>query len=320
MPGKFEKYYRIFVLLLIVVLFWSLWAQAQTTNTNSEPSITNAAPTWVAGVEHWDERRLTFGLDRIPVLREWQLLGEPLWKYVASLIFIMLALAATKLLDQIAFVWLKKFAGRTATKIDDLLLELLHGPIKVIAFVILLHIGLSIFDWSPKVKIWFSKSLILVVAISLTYLGLKTVDSFLEAWRRRVAHEADRKFNDQLFSILRKSLNIFIIIVAVLVTASNIGINITAAITSLSIGGLAIGLAAQDTLANLFGAIAVFADKPFRIGDQIKVPDAEGVVEEVGMRSTKVRSPEGHLIAVPNKAMANATIANFTKRTSIKTT
>src|SRR5205807_930518 len=136
----------------------------------------------------------------------------------------------------------------------------------------------------------------------------------------RTHHEGDHKFNTQLFSILRKSLNTFVVIVAVLVTASNIGINITAAITSLSIGGLAVGLAAQDTLANLFGAIAIYGDKPFRVGDSIKLDVAEGVVETVGMRSTRVRHPEGYLISVPNKTMGNAAISNLTQRENIKTT
>jgi MscS family membrane protein len=141
----------------------------------------------------------------------------------------------------------------------------------------------------------------------------------LRIWRQRHAREADRKFNDQLFWVIRVSLNTFTIVVAILVTAQNMSIDITAAIASLSIGGLAVGLAAQDTLANLFGAVAVFVDKPFRVGDQIKLDGAEGVVETVGLRSTRVRNSEGHLIAVPNKTMGNATITNITQRPNIKT-
>jgi MscS family membrane protein len=189
----------------------------------------------------------------------------------------------------------------------------------VVAFVVLLHLGLTIFDWSETARAYFSKLLILIVAGSLTYLTLKIVNLLLEAWRQRTAHEADRKFNDQLFSIIRKSLNVFVIIVAVMVTAQNIGINITAAITSLSIGGLAVGLAAQDTLANLFGAVAVFADKPFRVGDHIKLADAEGTVEAVGMRSTRIRNLDGQLAVIPNKTVANAAVINISKRPSIKT-
>jgi MscS family membrane protein len=118
---------------------------------------------------------------------------------------------------------------------------------------------------------------------------------------------------------VRKSLHVFTILVAALVTAQNMGVNITAAITSLSIGGLAVGLAAQDTLANLFGAVAIFSDRPFQVGDQIKLEGAEGTVESVGLRSTRLRNPDGYLVAVPNKTMGNATITNMTERHSIKT-
>jgi MscS family membrane protein len=108
-------------------------------------------------------------------------------------------------------------------------------------------------------------------------------------------------------------------VVAVLVTLSNIGVNITAAIASLSIGGLAIGLAAQDTLANLFGAVAVFMDKPFRIGDRIKLDIVDGTVEAIGMRSTRVRTLDGFLASIPNKTVGNATIINIAGRPTIKT-
>jgi len=97
-------------------------------------------------------------------------------------------------------------------------------------------------------------------------------------------------------------------------------INITAALASLSIGGLAVGLAAQDTLANLFGAVAVYVDKPFRVGDQIRLDTTEGTVERVGMRSTRVRNTEGNLVAIPNKTVGNAVIINITERDTIKTT
>ena len=111
----------------------------------------------------------------------------------------------------------------------------------------------------------------------------------------------------------------FAVVIATLVTLDNIGVNITAAIASLSIGGLAIGLAAQDTLANLFGAVAVFMDKPFRIGDAIKLDNVTGTVESIGMRSTRVRTLDGHLAAIPNKTVGSATIINIAERATIKT-
>jgi MscS family membrane protein len=317
MAAKFNRVFRGIRWILLACWFWALWAGAQSTTNKPAAPATNSASTLVQDVERL--KPVTFDLDQFAPLREATFLGEPLWKYVASLIYVLLAFYAAKLIDWIARVWLKRMASRSVANVDEVLLELLHGPIKVVVFVVLLNIGLNIFDWSPRMRIYFSKGLILVVAASLTYLAIKVLDLLLNIWRRRHAREADGKFDDQLFSVIRTSLNTFVVVIAVLVTAQNMSIDITAAIASLSIGGLAVGLAAQDTLANLFGAMAVFVDKPFRVGDQIKLDGAEGIVETVGLRSTRIRNSEGHLIAVPNKTMGNATITNITQRPNIKT-
>jgi MscS family membrane protein len=122
-----------------------------------------------------------------------------------------------------------------------------------------------------------------------------------------------------LFPILRKTFKIFVVVVAVLVTSQNLGMNVTGLLASLSIGGLAVGLAAQDTLSNLFGAVAIFADKPFRVGDRILLDSIDGTVEAIGLRSTRVRNQDGYLVSIPNKNMASANIVNVSKRPNIKT-
>jgi MscS family membrane protein len=318
MTVKFETLFRGFILFFLILALGGMWAVAQTAETK-KATATNNPPFLGSPLERLEGYYLTFGLDRISLLTENSLLGEPLWKYVASLIYILLAFYVSKAIDFVTCVWLKKLAARTGVTLHKVLVEVLEGPIKIVAFVVLLNIGLSVFDWSARVSMFLSKGFVLIVAVSLTYLAIKIVNLLMDLWRARAAHEADRKFNDQLFSVLRKGLNTFIVILAILVAAQNLGINITAAITSLSIGALAVGLAAQDTLANLFGAVAVFADKPFRIGDQIKLDAIEGVVEDVGLRSTRVRNPEGHVVAIPNKMIGNAAITNMTRRASIKT-
>jgi MscS family membrane protein len=262
---------------------------------------------------------LTFGLDRVSILNRYRFFGIPLWQFVASLIYIFLAFYVSKFLDFLTRVWLKKWAQKTATTFDDLLLDLLNGPVKIIAFVIFLRIGLEVFIWPPIVQTVLSKGFTIVVAWTLTYMALKFIDLVLGYWKQRTKPDGDRTFEEQLFPIIRKSLKVFTIIVGVLVTLDNIGVNITAAIASLSIGGLAIGLAAQDTLANLFGAVAVFVDKPFRIGDRIQLDGVDGTVEAIGMRSTRVRNLDGYLVTIPNKTMGNATITNITRRPTIKT-
>jgi MscS family membrane protein len=237
----------------------------------------------------------------------------------SRLVYIFLAFYVSKFLDYLTRVWLKKWAERTSTKFDDLILELLNGPIKVVAFMIFLRIGLDVFAWPATVQKFLTKGFTVIVAISLTYMVLKFIDLLLNFWRQRAAGKEDEEFNKQLFPIIRKSLKIFVIVVATLVTLDNLDVNITAAIASLSIGGLAVGLAAQDTLANLFGAVAVFLDKPFKIGDRIQIENVDGAVESIGLRSTRVRNLDGHLVTIPNKTMGNATIVNIAARERVKT-
>jgi len=316
MKMKSETLLRGWVILLLAAFAWAMWANAQSASKTNASATNQPA---LVTPEKFDQEYLSFGLDRVAALNDHRVLGHPVWKYVASLIYVLLAFSIAKLLDWITCVWLRKLAAKTETKLDDILLDLLRGPVKIIVFVIFLHIGLGFFQWPKVLQTYLSRALILVIAGALAYLGIKIVNAFLDLWRQRIAHETDRKFNDQLFAVIRKSINAFVVIVTILVTAQNIGINITAVITSLSIGGLAVGLAAQDTLANLFGAVAVYADKPFRVGDQVRIADTEGTVEAVGIRSTRLRNAEGHLVAIPNKTVGNAVITNVTRRASIKT-
>lgn len=255
---------------------------------------------------------INFGLNRVSWLRE-TVFGQPSWELLAALLYILVAYYVSKTLDYIVNTWLKKWASKTQTKLDDLLLEFLRGPIKVVTFVVLLHFGLELSSF-------LSKGLQILVGISLTYLLLKCVDMLVIYWRDRAGSPgSDHSFDQMLFPVIRKTFKVFIIIVATLATADNLGIHVGSILTSLSIGGLAIGLAAQDTLSNLFGAVAVLVDKPFRIGDRIKLDAVEGNVESIGLRSTRVRSLDGFLVTIPNKTMGNATIINISRRPTVKT-
>jgi len=261
---------------------------------------------------------LTFGLDRLEWL-QFSWLGNPLWQYVASLIFIVLAFYAAKSVDFIFRVQLKRLTARTKSTADDLLVDLARGPVKIITFVILLHVGLRVFAWPEWAAGFISNALTIAVAASITYCALKLVDVVMGVWRKRMESSENALLDKQLFPVISKSFKVFIIIVSTLVTTQNLGMNVTGLLASLSIGGLAVGLAAQDTLSNLFGAVALFADKPFRVGDRVQLDSIDGTVEAIGLRSTRIRNLDGHLVTVPNRTMANASLTNVSKRPNIKT-
>src|ERR1051325_2508999 len=178
MKAKFEWFFRAYCVVLALLLGWAVWASAQPAKTNP-PTATETNS--LGGLEKkltdleiaLEEHDLIFHFDKVDALRSFTVFGQPLWKYLSSLVFIFLAFYISKLLDFLTGVWLKKWAERTETRFDDLLLEALRGPVKVIAFVIFLHIGLGVFKWPQQVQVLLSKGLIVIVAFSLTYVSLK---------------------------------------------------------------------------------------------------------------------------------------------------
>jgi MscS family membrane protein len=316
MKMNWKKIYTSLLFTVAALFCLSGIALAQSVPATNAPAaaIALTADGRVQAPDTW----LTFGLDKVPALQS-SIGGNPLWQYLASLIYIVLAFYVSKLLDFLLRVQLKKLTRKSKTQLDDLVIDLARGPAKIVSFVILLHVGLRVFAWPKWIADFLSNGLKVVVAASVTYVALKVVDLVIGYWQQRANAREDAPLNLQLLPVIRKSGKVFVVVIATLVTCQNLGMNITSLIASLSIGGLAVGLAAQDTLSNLFGAVAVFADKPFRIGDRIQVEAIDGTVESIGLRSTRVRNLDGHLITVPNKIMGNATITNVTQRPNIKT-
>jgi len=147
------------------------------------------------------------------------------------------------------------------------------------------------------------------------YRMIDIVEHFLVRWTSRTSTTLD----DQLVPLVRKTLRIFVIIVAGLFIAGNVfKWDIAALLAGLGIGGLAFALAAKDMLANLFGSVTIFADRPFQMGDRIRVKGHDGEVVEVGFRSTKILTLSGHLVTLPNAVVANEAVENVSRRPYIK--
>jgi MscS family membrane protein len=157
-----------------------------------------------------------------------------------------------------------------------------------------------------------------IAVIAVGWFIFRLVD-LIEFYLRRWTSKTETQLDDQLVPLVRKSLRAFIVVVAGLFIARNIfRWDIGALIAGLGIGGLALALAANDMLANLFGSVTIFADRPFQMGDRIKVRDFDGFVEEVGFRSTRIRTFFGHVVTVPNSVIANEPVENVGRRPYIR--
>ncbi|KKM00737.1 hypothetical protein LCGC14_1801430, partial [marine sediment metagenome] len=157
-----------------------------------------------------------------------------------------------------------------------------------------------------------------LAALAAGWAMYRLVD-VLEVFLTRLTSRTRTQLDDQLVPLVRKALRLFTVIVVGLFIAQNIfEWKVGSLLAGLGLGGLAFALAAQDTLKNLFGSITIFGDRPFQMGDRIKIGDVVGNVEEVGFRSTRIRTLTGHLVTIPNAVVVDSPVENIGRRPYIK--
>lgn len=156
----------------------------------------------------------------------------------------------------------------------------------------------------------FTVSFKLLLGIYVIRLIYQSIEHFSQHLRH-VAFENAPGLEQHLAPLITRSLKMFTIVAGVLIITQNMGVNVASLLAGLGLGGLAFALAARDTVANLFGSLMIIFDRPFKIGDWIKVGDAEGNVEDIGFRSTRIRTFYNSVISIPNSEMASSQIDNM---------
>ncbi|MBQ9659111.1 MAG: mechanosensitive ion channel family protein [Clostridia bacterium] len=177
-----------------------------------------------------------------------------------------------------------------------------------VAFIIsknILNLGTEIENIVTKT---FKIFMILMVA--------KAFDAGLDEknmWLRKLHSKANKDADETTTKLLIRLIKVIVYIVAIFISISELGYDISGFITGLGITGVVITLAAQDTAKSLIGGIAIFLDKPFKVGDYIKIDDKEGTVEDIKFRSTSIRTPENSVLHIPNSKMSEAAILNYSE-------
>ena len=163
------------------------------------------------------------------------------------------------------------------------------------------------------------KTILIVVVYGIIWLGMRMSEYLGEIFKHK-AEETENKLDDQLVPFLVDIMKVFVVVFGGVYALSQVfGIQIGALIAGLGVGGVAIALAAKDSVENLFGSFTVFADQPFKLGDFVKIGGTEGVIEKVGFRSTKLRTIEKTLVIIPNREITTSTIENYSERTNRRT-
>jgi len=233
--------------------------------------------------------------------------------YVIFALFLVGAILLRRFVTTILFNRLKKIAAKTETTLDDKLFPAVEGPVATFVMVTGIFAALKVLKLSETAdrSIGYGSTVAFSVVI---FWGL------LQAFSAIIDHTTEIAKEKQMgiaafMPWIKKSLIAVFVVVGGLMIIQSLGYNVSTILQGLGIGGLAFALAAQDTIANLFGSIVVAIDQPFRIGETIRIQGNIGMVEDIGLRSTKVRLLDKSLIVMPNKMVAAESIINLSRFT-----
>jgi len=242
------------------------------------------------------------------------LLDIPYGDIALSTLFVLVMIAISKFTNKTITKYYKN--PKENKKLNYYFLKSIKGPIKITLISVTILGGLNIaFPGSDSDILIFINKILKVSFIVMIFVYIWNIITNLTEYHKEKAKRTESPLDDQLVPFIGKTFRIFLIVVGVLVVAQNLGYSVSGFIASLGIGGIAVAMASKDTISNIFGSIMLLIDRPFLVGHWIKTDNLEGVVEEIGLRSTKIRTFSKTLINVPNNILANTVIDNQDART-----
>ncbi|NIA17438.1 MAG: mechanosensitive ion channel, partial [Planctomycetes bacterium] len=266
-------------------------------------------------------------IDWLKIINYELLRGNSVWRFAAVLVVVLLTMAAARIVQFIIHNYSVRLKNRAGTNAAVLISEAMSKP----AYMVIIALGVKLcklplfFDDQTGLKnsisVGWDKVTYIIISISFAYALYQFVD-VIEYYLNKLVSKTETKLDDMLVPVVRKSLRVTIAIIAALMIAESIlgAERITSLLLGAGVGGIAIALAAKDTVANFFGSITIFTDRPFQIDEMIKIGEHVGPVEEVGFRSTRIRTLQGHLVTVPNSVIADSIVENIGRRPFIRRT
>lgn len=208
--------------------------------------------------------------------------------------------------------WAPKLAKFTESDLDDKILEAVKTPTYYIILLIGLYVAISRLPMSEKVKT-IADGIVFVFGVGIAInIALRVFDALIEWYATEIAAKTQSTVDDQLIPLVEKVVNIFIFVMGLITVLKHFGYDVLSLLTALGVGSLAIGLAAKETLTNMISGFTLMVDRPFGIGDRIELTGGQiGDVLDIGLRSTKIMTPEQNTLVVPNAELVNTKVINL---------
>lgn len=244
--------------------------------------------------------------------------GNTVQQWLISLSIILVVVLLGKVIYWVFSKVIKTFTAKTKTELDNIIIELIEKPIVFMFMAGGIWFSFSLLSLPDAFSAAIDNSLHIIIAFLVGWLSVRIFDAFYQGILLPWADRTDNDLDDQLMPILRKGVRMIIWVMAVVIGLNNAGYNVGAILAGLGIGGLALAMAAKDTVSNIFGGFTIFADQPFRINERVKIDGYDGTIIEIGIRSTRLLTLEGRVVTIPNSIFTDAPVENVSREPSRK--
>ena len=249
-------------------------------------------------------------------MREFRLLDLPLWQWIALALAVPIVLALTWLLSRLLFRILHPLLFRLTGERADADLARVTAPVRLLTLALAIGLWLSVTSLPLLTRFFWARVAVAAAVVGLTWLLIRLVDIVAELTQTHLRH-LDQPARIAVAHLIRRLTKVVVVSLGVLVLLYLANLDLTAALAGLGIGGIAVAFAAQKTLENLFGGILIITDQPVRVGDFCKIGSVSGTIEDIGLRSTRIRTLDRTVVSVPNGQMAAENVENFGVRDKI---
>ena len=231
-------------------------------------------------------------------------------QWIIALLVILVTIVIGKILFWIFKNIIKKITQKTKSNFDDIVVASIEKPLILGISVLGFWMAFRMLNFDVSFDLFIRHAFTFIVVINITWFSSKLVSALIEEYLVPLAEKTENDLDDQLIPVAKKTLKAVIWILGIVVGLNNAGFDVGAIIAGLGIGGLALAMAAKDTVSNVFGGIMIFMDKPFKIKDRIKVDGFDGFITEIGIRSTRLKTLEGRIVTIPNSKFADGMVEN----------
>ena len=245
----------------------------------------------------------------------WQMLNnmDGSWlRYAVAVAVVLLSFVFHKIAIFLITKKMQLLAKKSLFTDNLLLIKAIDKPLALTFILLGLYLALLICRFPATYQKHLDGGFIAVLSCLILWVLIRVSDLAISFVGKKFTATNDAIVL-QIMPLLRRSFRIFLLIIGMIFIIQNIGVDVGSLLAGLGIGGLAIALAAQESLANFWGTLVLLVDRPFKLHDWVKINNTEGTIEEMGFRSTRIRTWQRSLVTLPNKSLANSTIENWTE-------